>query len=306
MRRNELTIALVVAVIGVLVAFWLVVLGPKRQEANGLKDDVDQLHSELSQAQEAAAAGQQARESFAGDYRKLVVMGKAVPQDGDQASLLVQLQNLADRSGVQFEAIDLSDSSSSSAPTATTAPAPAPSSSASTPASDSSSTSAAASTSTPSSSADSSVPAETTATATEASAATLPIGASIGPAGLPVMKYQMTFNGGFFQIADFLKRVDAMVRTPNSSRIVVDGRLMTVDAFTLSPVSTEGQASAVPTLTAELSVTTYLTPTDQGITDGATASGPTPATTAPAAPTPASSTTPTTSSATSTPTSSTP
>ena len=92
MRRNELTIALVVAVIGVLVAFWLVVLGPKRQEASGLKDDVDQLHSELSQAQEAAAAGQQARESFAGDYRKLVVMGKAVPQDGDQASLLVQLQ----------------------------------------------------------------------------------------------------------------------------------------------------------------------------------------------------------------------
>jgi type II secretory pathway pseudopilin PulG len=304
MRRNELTIALVLAVIGVLVAFWLVILGPKRQEASGLKDDVGQLHSELSQAQEAASAGQQARESFSSDYRKLVVMGKAVPQDGDQASLLVQLQNLADRSGVQFEAIDLSDSSSSSstpAPTTTPAPSASSDSSTATPPSDSSSTS----TSATSTSSGSSVPAETTVTATEASAATLPIGASIGPAGLPVMKYELTFNGGFFQIADFMKRVDDMVRTPNSSRIVVDGRLMTVDAFTLAPVNTEGAVDVVPTLTANLSVTTYLTPSEQGITDGASPSGPAPATTPSATPTPASSTETTTPAPTTTPTSST-
>ena len=37
------------------------------------------------------------------------MLGKAVPADGDQASLLVQLQHLADESGVSFQSIDLSD-----------------------------------------------------------------------------------------------------------------------------------------------------------------------------------------------------
>jgi hypothetical protein len=137
--------------------------------------------------------------------------------------------------------------------------------------------------------------------ATEAAAAMLPIGASVGPAGLPVMPYELSFVGGFFQIADFMKHVDSMVRTRHGE-VAVDGRLLTVDAFTLSPVLDEGSSKSVPTLTAELSVTTYLTPAEQGTTAGATPSGPAPAAATPATPTPASSTTPTTSS--STPTSS--
>jgi hypothetical protein len=62
----------------------------------------------------------------------------------------------------------------------------------------------------------------------------------------------------------------------------VDGRLLTVDAFTLAPIETQlGTVQAlnpVPTLTAALSVTTYLTPADEGITAGATPGGPAPAT----------------------------
>ena len=58
---------------------------------------------------------------------------------------------------------------------------------------------------------------------------------------------------------------------------------MTVDAFTLAPVQSESQGlTPVPTLTADLSVTTYLTPADQGLTGGATPTGPAPATATPA------------------------
>jgi Tfp pilus assembly protein PilO len=270
MRRNELTIGLAVAVIALLVGFWLIALGPKRQEASSLSDDVTQLNLELDAAQQSAAAGEEARQSFPVDYRKLVVLGKAVPQDADQSSLLVQLQKLADRSGVAFESIDLSEeASSASTSTSTTTETSTSSGSTST-----SSTSESSSTS-------STPAAEPTAVPTEASAATLPIGAAVGPAGLPVMPYELSFTGGFFQIADFMKRVDAMVHTRHGG-VVVEGRLLTVDSFTLSSVAEEGSTALTSKLTADLSVTTYLTPAEQGITDGATPSGPAPATATPA------------------------
>jgi Tfp pilus assembly protein PilO len=278
MRRNELTIGLVLALLGMLAGFWLIILSPKREEASSLKDDADQLQSQLEQTQQAAAAGKQARESFPDDYRNVVVLGKAVPEDGDQASLLVQLQRLADKAGVRFQAIDLSETADAAAP----APAPTTSSS------DSGATDSAA---TSSSSSGEPAP-EPTADATEAAAASLPIGASVGPAGLPVMPYQLKFTGNFFQIADFMKRVDGMVRTRRSS-IGVDGRLITVDSFILEPIDSEGSSpdqapNPVPTLTAELAVTTYLTPADQGATAGATPAGPAPGL---ATPTPTSTTT---------------
>jgi Tfp pilus assembly protein PilO len=286
-RRNEVTIGLSVAALAAIVAFWLLVLAPKRQEASALKDDVDQLHVQLEEQQQAVAAGQQAKRSFPGDYRKLVVLGKAVPVDGDQASLLVQLQRLADQSGVSFQSINLSGTTSSAAPASSTPPpTSSPSGGSSTPASstssDASTTSSGASTSTSSTT----PTAEPTATATEASAATLPIGASIGPAGLPVMPYDLTFTGDYFQIADFMSGLNGLVHLRREA-IDVTGRLVTVDAFTLAPVQSESQGlTPVPTLSAELSVTTYLTPADQGLTAGATPTGP-----APSAATPASTTT---------------
>jgi Tfp pilus assembly protein PilO len=277
MKRNELTILLVLGVVGVIVAFWIIVIGPKRQDAASLKEDVDQLHSQLEEAQQTVAAGEQAHHDFSVNYRRLVLLGKAVPADGDQASFLVQLQRLADRAGVRFQSIDLSESSGSS------------------------------STSSPPSSSSSPVPPEQPATgtagdtnpisappapATEAAAAILPIGASVGPAGLPVMPYDVKFTGGFFGIADFLQSLDDMVHT-RDGEVEVNGRLLTVDGFSLTPEQSVGAqtTTAVPELTADLSVTTYLTPTDQGLTAGATPGGPAAATAAPASQTAPSGTT---------------
>ena len=280
MRRTELTILLSLAVAGMIAAFWLVVISPKRDEAASLKQDVDGLQSSVDQAQQAAAAGEQAREDFEVNYRRLVVLGKAVPADGDQAGLLVQLQRLADRSGVGFQSIDLS-ASAQSASTPTTPPSP--SVSPIPPVTPPTGTAEDAATTTASTS---------TAAPTEAAAATLPIGASVGPAGLPVMPYNLKFTGDFFQIASFLESLDEMVHMPHGE-VDVTGRLLTVDGFALAPEESAAGASlrAIPTLTANLSVTTYLTPADQGITAGATLGGPAPATSAPVTPTPTSSTT---------------
>ena len=112
----------------------------------------------------------------------------------------------------------------------------------------------------------------------------------MGPAGLPVMPYDLKFTGDFFQIADFLESLDGMVHMPHGE-VDVTGRLLTVDGFALAPTAERGRSeprARSRRLTADLSVTTYLTPADQGITAGATPSGP-----APATPTPASTTAPT-------------
>lgn len=263
MKRNEQVILAGLVAVALAVGLWVLVVSPKRNEAGKLQDQVNELNASLSQAQQDVAAGEDARKGFRIDYRRLVVLGKAVPADGEQGSLLVQLQHLADRSDVSLETIDLSSGGS-------TTSAPPPATSTSTTSTDTSSSS----TDTSSNSTDSTSTTDSTATtavATEASASTLPIGASVGPAGLPVMPYDMSFKGGFFQIADFMKRLDGMVHL-HKGVANVSGRLLTVDAFTLTPEATN--LNPTPQLTADLTVTTYLSPPDQGVTGGATPAGP--------------------------------
>ena len=60
----------------------------------------------------------------------------------------------------------------------------------------------------------------------------MPLGATVGPAGLAVMPYTLTFGGSFFQIADFIKGLDSLVETKNEE-VAVDGRLFTVNGFSL-------------------------------------------------------------------------
>src|SRR5581483_4141417 len=94
--------------------------------------------------------------------------------------------------------------------------------------------------------------------------------------------YVLAFTGDYYQIADFMKSLNGLVHLRNGA-IDVTGRLVTVDAFTLAPAQSETQGlTPVPTLTAQLSVTTYLTPEEQGLTAGATPTGPAPSTATPA------------------------
>lgn len=243
MSENDRTLLLVLPVIAALIAFWFLVISPKQDEAKKLESQITTLQSAVQEQEAAFAAGSAARKQFPGDYHRLVVMGKAVPVDDETASFLVQVNEIAESSGVSFRAIKASQGGDAAA----------------------------------------AAPAATPAPATESAAALLPIGATVGSAGLPTLPYELTFRGTYFQVADFMAGVDRLVKTKKKN-IAADGRLVTIDGFTL----TADETSPYPVLKATMNVTTYVTPSDQGLTAGASPAGPSPV--APA-PTPASATT---------------
>lgn len=214
---------LVVAALGA--AFWMMLLSPKREEAKELGTQVTEVESSLALHRAEVAEGELAREEFPAEYRRLVVLGKAVPGDDDVASLLVQMDRIAERAGGTFRNVTLSASEGSTdAPSAPAASAGAP------------------------------------VSATEVEASLLPLGAAIGPAGLGVMPYTLTFDGSFFEIADFIKGLDSLVET-SEENVAVDGRLVTIDSFSLAA----DPAVGFPALQASFSVTTYLTPPGEGL-----------------------------------------
>src|ERR1044072_4720292 len=106
---NRLILA-IAAIVVLAVAFWMLLLSPKRDEAKKLGVEVEQVESSLAQHEAEIAAGEEAREEFPEEYQRLVVLGKAVPADDDPASLLVQLNRIAGHAEGSFRDIKLSSS----------------------------------------------------------------------------------------------------------------------------------------------------------------------------------------------------
>jgi Tfp pilus assembly protein PilO len=231
-KRTNLVVVAMLVVVALAAAFWMVLLSPKREEAQKLSGQIETVEASLSQHRSEAAAAAAAKRAFPEEYARLVVIGKAVPSGDETASLLVQLNQLADRAGAKFETLNLESGGEE-------APAEAATGSAASP--------------------------------TEAEASLLPLGATIGPAGLAVMPYSLSFEGDFFQIASFIEKLDSLVKT-NNADVAVNGRLITVGSFSLSPG--EADEGGSDRLTADVSVTTYLTPPGEGLTAGATPGGP--------------------------------
>ncbi|HEY5977209.1 MAG TPA: hypothetical protein VIT85_05085 [Solirubrobacterales bacterium] len=245
--RNR--IVLVVLVVAALaVAFWMLLLGPKRDESKKLSTQVTSLEASLAESRAIVQTALEARKSFADDYRQLVVLGKAVPGDDDTASLFVQLNKIAKRTNIRFRLIELEGEQGEAVEVPTSAPTEGPGS-----------TTAGA------------------ASPTEVAASTMPLGAAVGPAGLGVMPYKLAFNGDFFKMADFIKGLDKLVKTENE-KLAVSGRLITLNGFALKP----DPEQPFPALEATFSITTYLVPPEQGITAGATPTAPAPPTATPA------------------------
>ena len=279
MRASERAIVFGVVLAALAIGFYVLVLGPQRDKASELSKQVDDLHASISREQQVADFAEQARREFPRYYGRLVVLGKAVPEQADTASMLVQLNSISSRSQVAFQGISLSQGSdsagtgTSSSSSATTTPPTSSSTTPTTPTAPASTgTSGAAPTTTASGTSGSAAPVSATpAPATEASAATLPIGAVVGPGGLPTLPYDLTFRGTFFDISNFIGGIDGLV-TPQDggTQVSSDGRLFTVNGFALNG----GAPGSSPKLDANFLVTTYVTPEEQGLTAGATPSGP--------------------------------
>lgn len=237
LESSQKMIGVMVAIAVLAIAFWMLLLSPKREEAAELGKQVEQVESSLAAHEAEVDEALQARDEFPENYEQLVVLGKAVPADDDTASLIVQINRIAKAARVDFRDLKLEAGGGEEA----TAPPP---------------TEAGQSTA-------------GDASPTEVAASTLPLGATIGPAGLAVMPYNLTFEGSFFKIADFIDGLDKLVKTENA-RVAVNGRLFTIGGFSLEPAPNK----PFPELKASFSVTTYLTPPSEGVTGGATPTSP--------------------------------
>ena len=234
----------------------MLLLGPKREEASELSSQAAELRVAVSEARGTVAEAVAARREFPEDYEQLVVLGQAVPAGDETASLLVELNEVATKAKVKFESIQLSGAGEAAPPPEAAAAAAPPTGSA------------------PSGA----TPAAATVPPTEAAASVMPLGATVGPAGLAKMPYNLTFSGDFFRFADFIEGIDSLVDT-GKGNIAVDGRLVTLDGFALNP----GPKGGFPQLSATFAVTTYVVPPGQGITAGATPAAPAPSIATPAA-----------------------
>lgn len=220
------TVASVFFVIAIAVLFWMLLLSPKRDKANELKDQAATLTTELTAAETRANEALAAKKDFPVDYAKLVQLGKAVPAGAATPSLLVELEALGTASHTSFNSIALGGGEAGSEGSA------------------------------------------------EGESESLPpLGASPGPSGLLSMPYSLEFEGGFFDVANFIQRLDRLVTTKDDA-VDARGRLVTVDSFELVPGGEEQSKGEGPELSAHLSVSTYVTPPGQGLTAGATAAGP--------------------------------
>lgn len=231
-------------VAAVAVAFWMLLLSPKKAEVSKLEKQVAKQEESLSVHQAEVQQGREAERNFPQEYQQLVVLGKAAPAEDDTASLLVQLDQVAKNAHVRFETFQLAPG---------TGETPEPQG--------------------PEAAEATEGGAPTNPSPTEVAASTLPLGASIGPAGLAVMPYTLKFEGSFFHVADFIHGLDSLVKTKNSE-VEVTGRLITISGFDLKAAS-----SGFPYLESEFTVTTYLVPPGQGVTGGASPTSPEPSTT---------------------------
>jgi Tfp pilus assembly protein PilO len=241
-NANNKIIVGMLAVVALGIAFWMLLLSPKRDEVSKLDRQVAQQEESLAAHQSEVQRGLAAERAFPKEYQQLVVLGKAAPAEGETASLLVQLNQIAENSHVRFQNFLLEGESTETPESPAEAPAAGEPASYPSP--------------------------------TEVAASTLPLGASIGPAGLAVMPYKLSFEGSFFRLADFIHGLDSLVKTKNAE-VQVTGRLITISGFNLKANSTTG----FPYLESEFTVTTYLVPPEQGVTAGASPTSPEPSTT---------------------------
>jgi hypothetical protein len=238
-RRDRIVIMVVLAV-GAIVAAWMFVISPKRDQAAQLSSQISSARSQFDSARSQVAAGQAARIAFAGQYAQLAKLGEAVPPDDDIPSLIYQVQSAAQAAHVSFSGLQLTAGGSSSSTTSTAGSA----------------TSGAGSTT------------GAAGGSPSGASSSVPPGAVVGAAGLPTEQFTFTLAGDFFHLADFFNRVQNFVIS-RDNQLLVSGRLMTINGISLQP----GQGG-FPQMTASVSATTYIVPATEGPLGGATAAGP--------------------------------
>jgi Tfp pilus assembly protein PilO len=262
-----------------LVAYWFLLLAPKREEASTAAQKVLTQEKRRDAAQAKLDAAESAKRDFSADYTQIVRLGKAIPASVDMPSLIIQLDSAAVGTGIEFTKIKtgerVDETAAATAPPATTPPA-------TTPPADSAAPAAAGGASAQSAPGGAAEAANNTAQAANEQSAGVdtqtgapgttpaPPGTTSAPPGLETVPLELEFTGNFFNLADFFHRVKRFVEVADSG-VVVGGRLLTIEGVRWS-----SDPEIFPKVRAEMLATIYLSPLAQGSTAGATPSGPSP------------------------------
>ena len=102
--RDRMILA-IACLVALLVAPWLLVVGPKRSQASKLQSQINAVQSKLVSVRGQAASASAARTAFASSYTTLVRLGEAVPTDDNTPSLIYQLQSAASAAHVDFRSL---------------------------------------------------------------------------------------------------------------------------------------------------------------------------------------------------------
>jgi len=105
-RSVKLLIGVLVAV-AATAAFWFLVVSPKREQIAQLDQEITSQQAAAAQAEQQAVTYKKAKGNYPGNYRTIARLGKAVPADDDVRSLLVQLDDAASRSKVDFRSLNV-------------------------------------------------------------------------------------------------------------------------------------------------------------------------------------------------------
>lgn len=307
MTDRDRKILLFLVPVVLLGAVWFLAIKPKRQEAATVGKQLTEQVKKRDAAVARAGGLERAKTNFAADYGEVIRLGKAIPATIDVPSLIVQLDEAAKGSRIEFNSIRTGERDPAAPTPALATPPPAggsqpppaggaqPAAGGATPPGGGAAPGGAQpAASAPGQTAQNATGAVNTANAQNgqnaAAAGSPPGGAPAGAPGgagggavpgLDTVPLEFSFEGDFFQLADLFHRLKRFVRV-DGEQLVVRGRLMTIDSFTFD------SAESFPKLTAEVKATVYLAPKAEGTSAGASPSGPPQAAGAPAAPQPAS------------------
>ncbi len=287
MTDRDRKLLAIVGVAVILGGYWFLVLGKKRSAVAEAEQSKVAAQQALDTAKAAAATGRQEKKRYPVSYSRVVKLGKAIPEDADYASLVVQVSDIADESGVRFESLTSTEGSSEGGSTGTTGivttcgedggsssatPVPSAGATGATGATDANSAvgqtinnaNAAADNAEAGASAAAGAGEEDQQQACSA-APTLTDLAAV-QSGLQIHTYSFKFKGSFFRLHDVMHRLLGMVRV-NNGRVKVTGRLLQINKLSLDTTS-------FPDLSADITMTGYTLPAETSETAGASAGGP--------------------------------
>jgi len=111
---NKVRLLLVgLAVVVIAVLAWFFLLDPLRGDIAAAEDQIEEEQARLSQAQTRLAQAEATREEGRRNQARLLELAKIMPASDEVPSLLLQIQDLADQSGIDFIAITPGDSQES-------------------------------------------------------------------------------------------------------------------------------------------------------------------------------------------------